>query len=222
MTMTVSRSDADLKTAVVDELEWTPSIDSTHIGVSVDTGAVTLSGEVRTYPEKVLAAKAVQRVHGVTAIAQEITVRSGWTTTDSDIAREAGQALERVVDVPDSVKVVVHDQAVTLSGVVEWHYQHDAAERAVRHIKGVTGVVNAITIRPATSGVATGAKASITSALVRHARLESKRITVTTDVVGVATIEGAVRSWSERHEAEQACWAAPGVMDVVNRLRIEY
>lgn len=66
-----------------------------------------------------------------------------------------------------------------------------------------------------------GVTASITSALVRAARLESKNIRVTTEVGGVVTLHGAVRSWADRHEAEQACWAAPGVTEVVNDLLIE-
>ncbi len=84
---------------------------------------------------------------------------------------------------------------ITLSGVVGWRYQHDAAERAVRHISGETGIATTGTVRP--TAPANGAKSAITAALVRHARLESRRITVTTAVVGVATIEGTVRSWSE-------------------------
>ncbi len=43
MTRTLRRSDFDIKSAVVDELEWTPSVDGTHVGVAVDDGAVTLS-----------------------------------------------------------------------------------------------------------------------------------------------------------------------------------
>lgn len=57
-TPTSSRSDANRKAAVVDELGWTPAADSTHIGVAVDGGAVTLSGEVATYPDKMLAGEA--------------------------------------------------------------------------------------------------------------------------------------------------------------------
>lgn len=38
MTQTLRRSDSDIKSAVVDELGWTPSVDGTHVGV-VDGGA---------------------------------------------------------------------------------------------------------------------------------------------------------------------------------------
>ena len=221
MTQTLRRSDSEIKSAVVDELEWTPSVDSTHVGVAVDEGAVTLSGEVGSYLEKLMATKATQRVHGVTAIAQEITVRTPWSEiNDSDIAREAGEALERAIDVPDSVKAVVHDHVVTLTGTVAWHYQRSAADRAVRYAKGVTSLLNLVKILPVS--MVSEVKSSITSALVRNARVETRNIRVTTEAGGVVTLHGTARSWSERGEAEQACWAAPGVTEVVNDLRIEY
>lgn len=122
MTKTMRRPDNELKDAVVQELRWIPSVNSTHIGVAVNDGAVTLSGEVDSFPEKMLAGRAVERVHGVTAIAQEITVHTATSqVTDTDIAMQAGDAIQRAVDVPETVKVAVHDHIVTLSGSVHWH-----------------------------------------------------------------------------------------------------
>jgi osmotically-inducible protein OsmY len=218
MTQTLHRTDAELKDAVADELGWTPSVNSDHIGVAVDNGAVTLSGEVNTYPERLQAEKAVLRVRGVTAVAEEITVRNTWgAANDADVAREASQALERAVNVPDSVKAVVHDHFITLSGPVTWHYQREAAERAVRYLRGVSGVHNALTIKPTVS--AAGLKAAIGAALVRNAQLEGKHINVTADA-GVVTLEGTVHSWSEQRQATNAAWSAPGVTSVMNHLRI--
>lgn len=220
MTQTLRRSDADLKAAVVAELGWTGGVDSAHVGVAVTDGAVTLSGEVASYPEKLLACKAAQRVLGVTAIAQGITVRSArGPVNDTDLAREAGEALDRAVDVPGSVKVAVHGNVVTLSGAVDRQFQREAAERAVRYVKGVTGIFNLLTIRPV--AMVAGAKAAITAAFVRNARLDSRHLTVTIDGGGRATLEGTVRSWAESRQAEHACWAAPGVVDVINDLRVE-
>jgi len=219
MTQTVRRPDADLKRDVIDEMRWIPSIDSTHIGVAVNDGAVTLSGEVDSYPEMLLAGYAAQRIHGVTAIAQEITVRSTGGGQDTGIAREAGEAIQRAVDVPDSVKVAVHDHVVTLTGDVSWQYEREAAERAVRYGKGIRAVVNSIGIRP--GAVAIGAKDAIGAALVRNAQLEGKQITVTTDAEGLVTLDGTVRSWAERRQAEHAAFAAPGVTGVTNHLHIE-
>jgi osmotically-inducible protein OsmY len=219
MTQTQHQTDSELQAAVVDELEWTPSVNSSHIGVSADHGAITLSGEVTSYPEKHNAEKAALRVRGVHAVAAEITVRNNWGAgNDIDIAREASEALERAVDVPsDSVKASVEKQFITLSGPVAWQFQRVAAERAVRYLRGVTGVANTITVTPTVS--ATGLQKAISSALVRNAQLEGKRITVTA-TAGVATLEGTVHSWSESQQANTAAWSAPGVTRVVNNLRI--
>jgi osmotically-inducible protein OsmY len=35
------------------------------------------------------------------------------------------------------------------------------------------------------------------------------------------TLRGSVRSWVERHEAEKAAWAAPGVRTVHNYITVE-
>jgi osmotically-inducible protein OsmY len=37
-------------------------------------------------------------------------------------------------------------RSVTLEGTLEWNYQRDLAESAVRSVKGVSGVINAITL----------------------------------------------------------------------------
>ncbi len=221
MAATLHRTDDELKNAIVDELTWTASVNATHVGVAVNRGAVTLSGEVDSYPEKLLAEQAVLRVRGVTAIAEEITVRSdSGAANDTDLAREAGEAIERAVDVPPgSVKVAVHDHVISLSGTVEWQHQREAAARSVRYLRGVTGVSNAVTIRPEISSE--DIKSAISAALVRNAQFEGAHLTVTADAGGAVTLAGPVRSWFEHRQAEHAAWSAPGVTTVTNHLRIE-
>jgi osmotically-inducible protein OsmY len=219
MTMSTRHTDSDLRTAVADELSWTAGVDATHVGVSVNGGAVTLSGEVNSYPEKRLAERAALRVRGVSAVADEITVRlPGEGINDTDIARDVGEALQRAVDVPPTVSAVVHDHAVTLSGTATWQYQREAAERAVRYLRGVTAVHDEVALRPSVAPA--DVKRKITSALVRNAQLDANGVEVETAPGGVVTLRGAVRSWAERRQAEHAAWAAPGVVTVVNELRI--
>ncbi len=68
-------TDKDLRRAVLDELDFDPSLDAGDIGVAVSNGVVTLTGHVGSYAEKVEAERAVRRVRGVRAIAEEIAVR---------------------------------------------------------------------------------------------------------------------------------------------------
>lgn len=219
MTGTLPRTDAQLRSAVIDELQWLSGIDSSQIDVSVEAGAVTLSGTVSTYPGTLLAAKATLAVRGVTAIAQELTVRGPFAEgSDSDIARQAGEALQRSVNIPDTVRASVRDHILTLSGEVTWQYERDAACRAVNYISGVRHVKNAMTIRP--GRLAVGIHADIVAALVRNARLDGEHITVTTNTRGLITLDGTVASLAERRQAEQVCWSAPGATEVANHLTI--
>ncbi len=220
MTQTLStRTDLELKNAVCAELGYTPSIDGAHIGVFVIDGAVTLSGEVHTYPETLLAVKAAQRVRGVTDVTQQITVNTTRPhVEDSDLVREVDDSLKRAVDVPDALVAEVKDGVITLSGQVQWNHEREAAIRAVRYLRGVLAVHSRITIEA--SPTASDLDAAITEALVRSAQLEGTKITVTTDRRGCVTLTGAVDSWSDRRQAEHACWAASGVTSVDNQLQL--
>jgi osmotically-inducible protein OsmY len=215
------RTDTDLKTSVIEELDWTPGVDSTHVGVAVNRGAVTLSGEVETFPAKRIARHAVLGLRGVTAVADEITVRGGWQgVNDTDIAREATEALERCVSLtPGAITAQVHDHVITLEGQVPWHFQRADAARSVSYLKGVTDVVNHISVRPTVSPSDIGA--AITAALVRTAQAEGRTATVTADENGAVTLEGTVHSWTERQAATRAAWSAPGVTEVIDNLHIQ-
>lgn len=213
--------DHALKAAIEDELNWVPHVQADRVGVSVNDGAVTLSGQVGSYPEKVAAVRAALRVRGVTAVADEIVVATWGPHADADIARDAASALNRTIVIPPgSIKATVHQHVITLSGKVSWQYQREAARRAVAGLPGVTGVVNQILIEPTVIVSASKTKSKITSAIMRNAQLDANHITVTVHDSGV-TLTGTVSSWAERRQAEHAAWAAPGVTEVVNQLVVQ-
>jgi osmotically-inducible protein OsmY len=221
MTHTLHKTDHELKTAVVEELAWTPSVNADNVGVSVHEGAVTLSGQVRTYPEKQHAIRAAMRVSGVTAVADELTVASAWAPRDdTDIAVEATEALDRLVHIPaGAVKAQVHNRVITLSGEVAWQYQRDEVRRAMIGLRGVNGVVNNVTLKPTVPISPALAKAKITAALVRNAQVDAGNVHV--DVTGtVIRLTGTVSSWAERRQAEYSAWSTPGVTHVDNRLAV--
>jgi osmotically-inducible protein OsmY len=212
--------DAQLQSAVMDELRWEPSINAADIGVAAKEGVVTLTGFVRSYPEKQSAERAAKRVAGVKAVAEEIEIRLAGIheRTDSDIAKSAIAALAWNVIVPrDSVKVMVERGWVTLEGEVGWQYQKMAAEDSVRNLPGVKGVSNLVQIK-ATVDTA-HLKANIEQALVRNAQFDARQISVEA-VAGKVVLRGQVRSWAEKEEAEHVAWSAPGVTKVENAVTV--
>ncbi len=215
------KTDSQLKKEVTAELDWDPSINSTHVGVAVKEGLVTLTGHLDTCAERFAIGRAVQRVRGVRGIAMELDVKldPSHRRSDLEIAVAADSAFKWHALVPsDRIQVMVEKGWVTLTGELDWEFQRREAEKVVRMLTGVIGVSNAITLK----AVAAPADVSkrIHDALVRHAEDEAKllEVTVKSDTV---TLHGTVDSWSERAAASSAAWSAPGVAKVVNEIKVQ-
>ena len=147
-TATLTEADVRVRDAVMRQLDWDPEVDASAIGVAAKNGTVTLTGFIDSYSGKLAAERAAKRVHGVRAVANDVEVRLRLERTDPDIAQDAARALELRSTIPDGVQVVVHSGHVTLTGKVDWLFQKQSAENAVRHIRGVRGVLNHISVAP--------------------------------------------------------------------------
>ena len=213
-------TDLELKKNVESELNWEPSVDAAEIGVAAKAGAVTLSGNVKSYWEKTTAERATLRVSGVRAIANDLEIHlpSSSERTDEDLGRAAANALDWSVSVPTKrIKAKVSKGWLTLEGTVDWSYQKTAAEKVVRHLLGLKGVSNLVEVKPQAS--TTDVIAAIEAALKRHWDFCAHRIRVEGNGEKI-TLRGAVSSWFERNEAEYAAWAAPGVRTVDNQITV--
>lgn len=216
---TRTSTESKVRANVEDELEWTPDVDAASIGVAVEEGTVTLSGEVDTYAERLAATRAALRVRGVRAVVDALTVhpRASWPVTETDIAKEVKRALDWASNVPTNVKAEIHGHDVTLTGEVNWEYQRLAAKRAVQYLRGVATVNNLIVLRPRPSAADTEER--IKTAIARNAQLDADSIHVT--VAGTkVTLTGTVHSWAEKQQAAHAAWASPHVTQVDNRIML--
>lgn len=215
----MQKTDMQLKLDVEHELLWDPKVNAAHIGVTVEQGAVTLLGSVDTYPEKWAAEDATKRVSGVRTIAQDLKVKILAThkRTDSEIAGAVQNALKWDVSVPASVTAKVENGWVTLEGMAKWNYERDSAERSVRYLAGVVGVTNGVSLSTQVSS--SKVKEEIQSALARHAKADANSIQVTTSG-GKVTLTGTASTWQAIDDAASAAWAAPGVTEVVEQVKL--
>jgi osmotically-inducible protein OsmY len=164
------RTDSEIKKDVEDELRWDPDIDATDTAVGVHNGVVALTGFVRSYMQKTQAERDAKRVAGVSAVANDVEVRLPYINKrpDPEIARDAVQKLQKALPYSSQyIKVTDRDGWLTLEGSLEWNYQRDLADKAVRSVRGVIGVTNDITLKPRV--VASDIKLKIEDALRRLA-----------------------------------------------------
>ena len=213
-------NDSQLQQAVLAELKYAPSVTAAHIGVAAHAGVITLTGHVKTYPEKRAAEEAATRVKGVKAVAEELEVRLPVETkrTDEAIATAAIERLSWDVSIPkDAVMVKVEKGWVTLSGQVDYYYQKNAPAQDIRPLFGVIGVSNQITIKPQVS--TSDISDNIMHALHRSWFFDPKTIQVSA-IGGRVKLTGTASSAYDKEVAASTAWMAPGVTNVENDLAV--
>jgi osmotically-inducible protein OsmY len=214
------KTDMELQQDVQAELEFEPSVDAAHVGVTAIAGVVTLSGTVTTYTEKLAVIRATERVLGVKGVADELEYKfaSSYHRDDTDIAKAALDNLKWNLLVPlDAVQVAVAKGWVTLEGEVQWEFQRRQAHDIVAPMIGVHGLTNNLKIKASIAPHAV--EATIKRAFERHAQVDMQRIKVGVEGSHV-TLTGSLPSWMERAEASRATWSAAGVTDVNNQITI--
>jgi osmotically-inducible protein OsmY len=209
-----------MREAVLRELAWDAQVDAARIAVSANDGAIVLSGHVTTYSDKWDAVKAVERVYGVRAVADEVEVKLPTSSErdDEDIAEDITRHLHTSTAIPKTVKAEVKHGYVTLRGEVAWPYQRDEAERALKYLWGVQGLANLITVKPAGAKSADVAEL-VSAAIERQAHLDARSVWVTS-TNGTVNLHGHVHSFAEKRTAGRAAASAPGVTLVNNEVLV--
>ena len=210
----------DIREAVEAELRFDPLVDQTDIVVRNINGDVALNGTVPSYPQYLEATAAAQRVAGVKNVHNhlEVFLPDGDYRDDAMLTTAANNALALNVTVPDGVEATAGDGNLTLTGLVTYGRQRQAAELAVAGLTGVRNVKNDIDVSYDTDPV--DVTWLVQDALDRNA-LVSDNSDVSVDTRGnTVTLRGHVRTWAERDAVVGAAWMAGGVSEVRDDLVI--
>jgi osmotically-inducible protein OsmY len=215
------RTDSDIQKDIEQAVRSDPQIRAEDIAISVLNGVVTLAGFTRSYRERVQAEVNAKRITGVLGVANDIEVRLPLLNRrpDPDIARDAVAALEeRLPEAFPKLQVLVEKGWLTIEGDLEWQHLKERAEEAVRDVKGVRAITNAIVVKPQVLPM--DIKQKIEAVFMRNAQADAERVSVDTGEDGTIILAGIVSSWAEREQAERTAWSAPGVKHVENRLEV--
>jgi len=216
------KSDARIRADIMSEIEWDPFIRDVPCKVTVDNGAVTLTGQAPSLAARVSVVEVAHRVQGVLDVVDEMTVAPTPESlrTDVDIARAVRDCLQWDAYLPDErISCTVSSGTVTLRGSVDTWAQRGDAERAVQRLTGVRQVVNRLTVESRSVDPA-AVRLQIERALERRAEREARRITVAVKD-GVVTLTGSVQSWAERNAVERVAGSASGVTGIDDRIVVD-
>jgi len=207
----------ELQLKVLQELDWDPRINAANIGVTVEDGIVTLSGDVSSYFEKVAAEQVVKRVAGVKAVAEELEVKlpAFGQRSDGDLAMSVLDALQWDVSVPDQhVDVKVEHGWVTLQGEVDWDYEKQAAKAAVERLAGVKGITNLIGVRPTVTSAEV--KSRIKDFFLKWDIADPDQDVDVKVEGGWVTLQGEVDWYYQKQAAQVAIQPLAGVKGITN------
>jgi osmotically-inducible protein OsmY len=140
-------ADDEIAGRVVDILKWRVGVPSSRIGVKVEGGIVTLTGDVDQRHHKSEAEAAVHHLSGVLGVANLIRVRPAVEV--GEVKEKIQNALRRNAEL-DASRITVHTDGgrVVLGGRVNAWYERELAERAAWSAPGVTEVQDGIQIEP--------------------------------------------------------------------------
>lgn len=137
--------DDEVAKRALNTLAWHSTLPGNSLRVSVDSGRVTLMGELDWQYQREAAEHAVQKLYGVRSVANQITLRP--RVMGSDVKRRIEDALGRQARIEaNHVLVSVDGSKVKLEGKVDTWSDRNIVERAAWAAPGVTAVEDRVVI----------------------------------------------------------------------------
>ncbi|MDP1736522.1 MAG: BON domain-containing protein [Caulobacter sp.] len=140
-----SFTDEAIAGRVANMLDWDVTVPKGSVKTKVESGVVTLSGQVDWQYQRTAAEQTVRGLKGVRGVGNQIQVKPHLQA--ADIKRRIEDALKRQADLEaDKIRVSVDGDKVRLDGKVKAWFERDLAERAAWGAPGVRAVDDHVTV----------------------------------------------------------------------------
>ncbi|PAY17371.1 hypothetical protein CKO51_21555 [Rhodopirellula sp. SM50] len=226
------RTDYEIKSDIVQRLNWDARLDDELVIVEVEDGHVTLSGSVGSDYERTIA-RSDAWVTGVRSIdTEELQVawwsrddmqrRQPWSSIDDEAIADAIEAAflfdPRVSSF--NPNVAVDAGVVTLTGIVDNLKAKRAAAQNAKNTVGVWRVKNYLKVRPVEPRSSDAIKRDVEEALTRDPLIDRYDISINASN-GQVYLYGDVDSYYDKEHAEDLAIKVNGVTDVRNKLQVD-
>lgn len=114
----------------------------------------------------------------------------------------------------------LEDGAIVVEGLVESIAQKKRAMYIAMGLKGTTGVVDRLRVRPSTAMTDEEVRQHILDALTEEPSLDAASVNIEVSA-GVVDLEGTVGSLTHKRLAGVLAWWVPGSTDVINSLELD-
>lgn len=244
----VIKSNEDIRQAVARALQANPWVNAAQITPEVRNGRVTLRGAVTTLKAKRAAAQTARNTVGVARVSNRIKVRTPQAIRNDALAADIRGALTRDPYVSRyGIEVEVDDGVAFLRGRVTSYFEKAQAEDAAASVRGIVAVQNHLRLLDRSTPLVydpfvyedwtvydypwydyapeitwkrdAEIKQDIEDEIWWSPFIDAGEITVAV-ADGVATLTGAVDSWSEWYAASENAYEG-GARRVVNQIEVE-
>ena len=139
------KNDSEIAREILSAWKWNWNVPESKLKIKVESGWVTLEGDVEWNYEREAARKSVEKLTGVKGVSNNILIKSSYKDGIEEAAIE--QAFRRSWSINDNeLKVYVNHNNVTLKGSVNSLYQKEEAARLAWNTPGVWSVDNELSV----------------------------------------------------------------------------